>query len=230
MPAFNCPGTVQTWDDLIRDGKYRLEIPDRLVIESTSHFLRAGVKRVLDLGCGLGRHMDHFSRLGYPVVGVDISPVALEHSKYVLNGRPKAHLAQADVIHLPFADRTFCLTLAWRMLHLNRVEPIHLALREAARVTRRDGLLYCSLRSTTNTLYRIGREEGEEIERNTFVMGPGDLEGLIYHFFEKEEIVELLKKDFNLIRLEETQLEHTDYTAGRPDLENTFWIALARRK
>lgn len=227
---FDIQGITQTWDDLIREGKYRLEIPDDLVVESTSQFLQAGVKIVLDLGCGLGRHMNHFSRLGYPVVGVDISPLALEHSKYVLGDRPQAHLAQANVLHLPFADKTFCLTLAWRMLHLNCIKHIQQALKETARVTRNDGLFYCSLRSTKNTLYHLGKEEGEEIEKNTFIMGPGDLEGLTYHFFEKDEIESLLEEDFNLIRLGETQLEHTDYTVQRSDMENTFWIALARRK
>jgi len=228
--VFDIQGITQTWDELIREGKYRLEIPDDLVVESTSQFLQAGVKIVLDLGCGLGRHMDHFSRLGYPVVGVDISPLALEHSKYVIGDRPQAHLAQANILHLPFADKTFCLTLAWRMLHLNRIKQIQQALKETSRVTRKDGLFYCSLRSTKNTLYHLGKEEGEEIEKNTFVMGPGDLEGLIYHFFEKDEIESLLEEDFNLIRLRETQLEHTDYTVQRSDVENTFWIALARRK
>lgn len=230
MQGYRELSQTNSWDKLIREGKFRLEVPDKLVVESTSLFLRSGIKRILDLGCGLGRHIDHFSRLGYPVVGMDISPKAMQMAKNLLQNRPKAFLSQGDVLNLPFADKTFCMVLAWRMLHLNDSGHIRQALKETARVTRPDGLFYCSLRSTSNVLFRMGKDEGEEVEKNTFIMGQGDLEGLTYHFFEKEEIEGLLKEDFNLIKLEETKLEHTDYTANREDLENTFWVALARRK
>jgi len=41
-----------------------------------SHLLPAGCS-VLDLACGHGRHMRHFSQLGHPVTGVDRNPDAI---------------------------------------------------------------------------------------------------------------------------------------------------------
>jgi SAM-dependent methyltransferase len=41
----------------------------------------SGGARVLDLNCGIGRHAIHLARLGYGVVGVDISPRYIERAR-----------------------------------------------------------------------------------------------------------------------------------------------------
>jgi 2-polyprenyl-3-methyl-5-hydroxy-6-metoxy-1,4-benzoquinol methylase len=40
-------------------------------------------KRILDVGCGAGRHALELSRRGYPVVGIDLSPSMLEQGRKI---------------------------------------------------------------------------------------------------------------------------------------------------
>lgn len=44
----------------------------------TIHALVAPGSRVLDAGCGMGRHAGHLHELGHTVVGVDVDPVLIE--------------------------------------------------------------------------------------------------------------------------------------------------------
>lgn len=44
----------------------------------TVHALVAPGSRVLDAGCGMGRHAGHLHELGHTVVGVDVDPVLIE--------------------------------------------------------------------------------------------------------------------------------------------------------
>ncbi|MFN3467696.1 MAG: methyltransferase domain-containing protein, partial [Candidatus Brocadiales bacterium] len=60
----------------------------------------------LDAGCGMGRHMYYLTEFGAEMVGVDFS-AAIDSALLNLKGRPRVHLVQADIYHLPFKEGTF---------------------------------------------------------------------------------------------------------------------------
>jgi SAM-dependent methyltransferase len=98
---------------------------------------RAGVgasPRILDAGCGTGRNMVEFARLG-PAEGVDLSPQAVEFCR-----RRGLHgVRQAAIEELPYEDGRFDLVLATDVIeHLEDEGP---ALDELRRVTSDDGRL-----------------------------------------------------------------------------------------
>lgn len=65
--------------------------------------------RVLDVGCGPGRHAHALARRGVPVVGVDLSE---PFCRLAAQGLPGATVVRADVRWLPFAgvfERAICL-------------------------------------------------------------------------------------------------------------------------
>lgn len=87
--------------------------------------------RVLDVGCGTGRHVIHLSRLGHAVVGIDLS----EHMLRVAQTKLAEHdvptrLIRADMLEVPqlFPADTFDYavsmfsTLGLIAGHANRVE------------------------------------------------------------------------------------------------------------
>ena len=61
--------------------------------------------RVLDLGCGGGRHSAPLAEAGFSVVGLDLSPELLAAARTRLG--PSGRLVRADMRALPFAERSF---------------------------------------------------------------------------------------------------------------------------
>lgn len=59
---------------------------------------------VLDLACGMGRHLQELQALGYHGVGCDLSYTLLRTGVREYGAMP---LARADMRHLPFCDRVF---------------------------------------------------------------------------------------------------------------------------
>jgi SAM-dependent methyltransferase len=73
------------WDNIFKErGKVFSSIQEgfpRIV----KFFKKNNVKRVLDLGCGSGRHLIHLSKHGFDVFGIDISKHGLKIAREWLN-------------------------------------------------------------------------------------------------------------------------------------------------
>jgi SAM-dependent methyltransferase/uncharacterized protein YbaR (Trm112 family) len=72
-------------------------------------------KKVLDAGCGIGRHSYYAARYGAEVWAVDISD-AVEVAGRNTKGTG-AHIIQADLNHLPFPEESFDLVYSMGVLH-----------------------------------------------------------------------------------------------------------------
>lgn len=73
-------------------------------------------KRVLEVGCGMGRFAEVCARHGARVVGVDLSE-AVEPAAENLSGFPECDVIQADVFDLPLADESFDVIYSIGVLH-----------------------------------------------------------------------------------------------------------------
>jgi SAM-dependent methyltransferase len=94
-------------------------------------FLGQGRGRCLDLGCGTGVAMPELHRLGWTVVGVDVSEAMLSRAR--VHGT-ELHRGRAET--LPFDDASFDAAVSlW--LHTD-VDDFNAILHEAARVLRPD--------------------------------------------------------------------------------------------
>ena len=73
--------------------------------------------RVLDAGCGTGRHTFHMAGSGArEVVAMDFSQ-AIEVAAYNNRSNPNTHFVQADIYHPPFRPRSFDLVYSLGVLH-----------------------------------------------------------------------------------------------------------------
>jgi SAM-dependent methyltransferase/uncharacterized protein YbaR (Trm112 family) len=74
-------------------------------------------KRVLDAGCGTGRHTFHMTRSGAgEVIAMDFSQ-AIEVAARNNRDNPNTHFVQADIYHPPFLPDTFDFVYSLGVLH-----------------------------------------------------------------------------------------------------------------
>lgn len=113
-------------------GLFALKREIRLLEQMTADWPRRG-QRLVEIGCGTGIFLESLHRAGFDVTGLDASPAMLEVARERLGQVADLHLGRAE--HLPFPDKEFDFAVLLTVLEFCP-EPV-LALREAARVTRK---------------------------------------------------------------------------------------------
>jgi tellurite methyltransferase len=76
-----------------------------------------GTQHVLDIGCGVGRHVLLFAEHGFAVEAIDGAAAGLEFAcrEAAARGLPLS-LRQADADALSFADESFDYVLSWNVI------------------------------------------------------------------------------------------------------------------
>jgi SAM-dependent methyltransferase len=131
------------WVDLFEDDFTRtLDKPIESDVKREASFIErllnlAQGARVLDLGCGMGRHAVELASRGYQVVGVDISQTMLDRAtEYALQRRQPVNFVKGDMRKLSLDavfDGIFCWAETFgyfdEQTNLAVLESIHRALR-----------------------------------------------------------------------------------------------------
>jgi ubiquinone/menaquinone biosynthesis C-methylase UbiE len=123
--------TARCYDEWYRNERHRFiaELEDELLVK----LLRPVIgERVLDIGCGTGRHLEMFLRMGLDVSGLDASRHMLEFARKKVGARASLHHGFAE--DLPFDDNSF--NIATMITTLEFVEDSRKALEEACRVAK----------------------------------------------------------------------------------------------
>jgi SAM-dependent methyltransferase len=126
---------------------------------------RLGTGRALDLGCGAGRNAVPLARLGWDVVGTDLSwPMLCAASERAREDGVADHMSLllAPMDRIPAADLSFDLVIAHGILNLARsTAEFRRALAECARVARPGAGLFVFTFSR-NTLVAEARPVADE--------------------------------------------------------------------
>ncbi|HEX7484877.1 MAG TPA: class I SAM-dependent methyltransferase, partial [Vicinamibacterales bacterium] len=109
-------------------------------------FWRSAIRRVLDLGCGAGRNAIPLARLGWDVLGIDISiPMLCAATQRARDGHVahRCHMALARMDEIPVRNGSCDFVIAHGIWNLARsAVEFRRALGEAARVARRGAGLF----------------------------------------------------------------------------------------
>lgn len=171
----------------------RLEKLARFVIEAVPVFKSCKVEKVLDLGCGVGRHCIYLAKNGFDVIGVDVSKHALIMAKEWVRKEMVVNTSfiQASMTNLPFADCYFDAVVSVSVIHHAIKRDIVNAVGEVYRVLKEKGLFLANLTSNKDPRYGTG----QKIEDNTFRILEAFEEKRfeeLHHFFTEQEISNLL--------------------------------------
>ncbi|KCZ70567.1 methyltransferase family protein [Candidatus Methanoperedens nitroreducens] len=141
--------------------------------------------RLLDAGCGGGRYTLPLRMRGFDVVALDVSLNALRMAgkRSADRGLDTEFLA-ANIYEMPFQDASFDIIWCYGVLQHLMLKERELAIRECRRILKKEGLLFIEVLGEDDMRYG-----GIEVEHNTF----SRKSGVIYHYFNKNELNELLK-------------------------------------
>jgi SAM-dependent methyltransferase len=185
--------------------------PSPYVTTNLTRAARASVgRRLLDLGCGEGRHCLLAAQMGFLPTGMDYEPMAIRRAEANARRAGVAGRVQwliADLFALPFAPNSFDLVLDYGCLHHQRKSdwPRYRAAIKA--VLRPEGYFLLSVFSTAFRVY------GQQ-ERSWHLA-----HGAYRRFFTADDLRRLFGRDFEFLSLEEE----------RNDVRG-FWHALMRRR
>jgi len=164
--------------------------------------------KLLDIGCGEGRHSFAAARLGFKVTAIDYEPLALKRARRIAKAKQTAGITfrEADVFRLPFCDACFDAVVDYGCLHHQRKAdwPIYKA--NILRVLKPEGFYVLSVFSPNFQLFHGSRRKWHIAY------------GAYRRCFTRNEIIELLGSDFKVVEL----LEERGNDGG-------FWHALLKR-
>jgi SAM-dependent methyltransferase len=192
---------LKDWNDVYKKEFRATWCPNDGIVRLVARYLkrRKGVdlydvkkdtKRVLDVGCGNGNHTIFLAELGYDVYGIDISSEAIDIAKAWFNKKGlEADLRAGDVERLPYEDDFFDLIISDAVLDHMLFSKAKKVMSEIKRTCVKGGYVFITLRSTEDSEFGRGKKEGP----NTFELAGGYEKGLIQHYFDLEEIKELLE-------------------------------------
>ena len=180
--------------------------------------------RLLDLGCGLGRHSMLFYDYGFKVTACDITPYAIE---YIKNWQKERNISfdviECDMLNMPFKDNSFDCIYAYHVLSHTNLEGFKKLFDKIYDILDTNGEIYFDVLSKKCFLYK---ESGyPKIDNNT-ILSKAENEMDVPHIcFDYEELKEILSK-FEMVNIKEVH----QYQNNRPDdNEIHFYIHLRKK-
>ncbi len=138
--------------------------------------------RILDIGCGNGRHIIEAKKRGLNAVGIDISKNLLKIAKR----KAGAPLVLGNALSLPFKDRAFDSSICTAVIHHFKDEKDRIqALKEAARVSKSAILV---------SVWAFEQEKFARRKSQDIQLGWNKEFPRFYHLFREGEIEDLVEK------------------------------------
>lgn len=146
-----------------------------------------GSGKVLDAGCGNGKHTEYFaSKDDIRAVGIDSAPGILEEAVERRASR-KAEYTRMDVLDLGFYEDSFdgvwCNTVMQFIPHQKKSE----AISELSRVLKKGGILYTTFKLVSEKKLEDNGDEARIYVRSS--------DGMERYLITKEEAIELLQSE-----------------------------------
>jgi ubiquinone/menaquinone biosynthesis C-methylase UbiE len=185
---------MKNWESLYEEQGVVQKEPSPRVVEAVTFFQTAEARRILDLGCGTGRHSTLLQRNGFEVYGCDSSATALGIAREIL---PQAQFQQCDMGSLPYRDGCLDGIVCHAVIQHGTVNTIKKTIAEIHRVLKSGGVLFLTVISTDHLEYLTG----QEIEPGTKINIDAIDGDMLHHYFTEPEMRDFFNA-FNILKLE----------------------------
>ena len=185
---------VKKWEEVYdwnKTKKNYLEIPDEELVRIVNKFfIPENVYRVLDIGCGSGRHTVYMLSKGMEVHGLDSSETALHITGEVVKGRGYSlNTKLSECTSLPYSDSYFDSVVCWGVIHYLTKTERRKCFNEILRILKSGGLFALTLRSNEDSESE-GITNDDEISKST----AEENSGMYLKYYSQQEVLEELKQ------------------------------------
>lgn len=195
---------TKAWEKIFqKKGKFFTEPHEEMdmVIQTLK---KQGVKKILDLGSGSGRHVIYLARNGFSVYGLDNSVSGLDITKKWLKEEGfNAELVEQEMTdNFPWEDNFFDAVISIQVIHHADIATIKRIISEVERVTKQNGFIFITVPKLKNQ-----GKNFKQIEPNTYIPLDGLEKGLPHHYFTSEELRDYFS-NFNIIDIHIDKRSH----------------------
>ncbi len=164
-------------------------------------FKKNGAKRVLDLGCGTGRHTIYLSKNGFDVYGFDMSKTGITYTKKRLKDQGlKAHVFVHDMSkRFPFPDKFFDAVISIQVIDHNTLARIRKTINEIHRILKNGGMAFITVQSRR----ALAGKKRAFISRYTYLPLDGGEKGLLHHYFTAKT----LRDEFRRFKIKDVHVD-----------------------
>lgn len=197
---------VNPWDEVYKKNGNELGLPYRGFSKYLSKLIDIKAETILDLGCGTGRHGIPLYQKGFKPYAFDISESAVGIFKSELDklGIDYDNRIQvADMFEkFPYSDNFFDSIMSIAVIYHGTMSNIMFAIKEAVRVLKKGGMFYFTTSVNIDSSKAInGGSNYVLVEKGTFLPLDGREKHLVHHYFNRDELKEILSADFENISI-----------------------------
>ncbi|MCM1495267.1 MAG: class I SAM-dependent methyltransferase [Bacteroides sp.] len=196
--------------------RYRPKYPSEPVIQYVLHNFQCEKKpRILDAGCGAGRHVIFMADVGVEPYGLDFSTSGVEYTKSMLMEKGYEEYAlnvlEGGVDNIPFDDDFFDGLISYGVLYYLSYQKIVESVKEFYRILKPGGKCFVTVRSLEDYRYLSGEKTEEHhtvyVTESSAERGASSERGMAMHFFFREEFADLFSM-FENVTIDDYILSH----------------------
>jgi tellurite methyltransferase len=195
------PQAYEHWDKqwATEVGRAEWTAPEEDVRRIVAFLRECGVRRVLDLGCGVGRHALLLASIGFDVAALEMSANGIQIARrFAEECGTCIEFCLAAMSSLPYRTDSMDYVLAWNVIYHGDLSLLGKTLDEIYRVLRPGGVFQATLLSKRNAYFGVGRE----LAKDTWV-ADGKAEKRHPHCYlnAREAVVTLEEAGFQILTL-----------------------------